>query len=175
MGQIFNEYNKPTESNTVFPVTVFVYASPRVGDEGFKNVFNERSYLHLLRIKNKDDCIPNLPLALPFLPYVHVGEELDIDSSKSPFLNSISNPCNLDIYLHGIAGYKGESKEFTLVVDYDIALANKHKDGLMDNADKYKVPSTWWVNPKNNGMIQKAKGYWELKRLCATISQYWYC
>ena len=84
VDMVANGFNKPSGSDIGFPVTVFAYASPRVGDQGFQDVFNGLTTdLHVLRIKNSKDNIPRLPPVF-LLGYQDVGEKLEIDSIKSP-------------------------------------------------------------------------------------------
>jgi len=159
MDIVANGYNKPSGSDIGFPVTVFAYASPRVGDQGFQDVFNGLTNdLHVLRIKNSKDPVPRLPPVFLF-GYKDVGQELEIDSIKSPYLKDPkAEPHNFELYLHTIAGYQGKEDEFKLVVDRDIALLNKGLDFLLD---KYNIPPKWG-NVKNNGMIQIDNGFWKL-------------
>ncbi|KAB5524192.1 hypothetical protein DKX38_021941 [Salix brachista] len=160
MDMVANGWNKPTGSDKGFPVTVFAYASPRVGDQGFLDVFNDliTKDLHVLSIRNSIDPLPLFPTEC-FLGYRDVGEKLEIDSTESPYLKCpIAQPHNLELYLHAIAGYQGKEEEFKLVVDRDISLLNKFVDLL---ADKYKIPPKWWA-VKNNGMIQMDDGFWKL-------------
>ncbi|KAJ6760195.1 PHOSPHOLIPASE A1-II 7-LIKE [Salix purpurea] len=161
MDMVANGWNKPSGSDKGFPVTVFAYASPSVGDQGFQDVFNGLTNdLHVLRIRNTYDPVPHGMKNL-FPDYRDVGEELEIDSSKSPYLKRpgpIAGAHYLQLYLHGIAGYQGKEEEFQVVVDRDISLLNKPLDVL---ADKYKIPPKWWA-VKNNGMIQMDNGFWKL-------------
>ncbi|KAF9667437.1 hypothetical protein SADUNF_Sadunf15G0023000 [Salix dunnii] len=156
MDIVANGVNKPTGSDIGCPVTVFAYASPRVGDQGFQDVFSGLTNdLHVLRIRNSNDRVPLVPIS----GYQDVGEELEIDSSKSPYLKDPkAEPHDLELYLHAIAGYQGKEEEFQLVVDRDISLLNKSLDLLTDT---YKIPPKWWA-VKNNGMIQMDNGFWKL-------------
>lgn len=155
-----NGHNKPTgQPDKAFPVTAIVFASPRTGDKGFRQIFEGlKDDLHVLRISNSHDPVPKLPVGFG---YVHVGEELEIDSTKSPYLKD-GNKCKLvhelEVYLHGVAGTQGSEKEFEFAIDRDISLVNKTTDGLKD---EFQVPDHWWIE-KNKSMIQEDDGSWKL-------------
>ncbi|CAK7324049.1 unnamed protein product [Dovyalis caffra] len=157
MDIVSNGFNKPTGSGKTFPVTAFAYASPRVGDKGLLNVFSDLIVIHILRISNFLDPVPVIPL---FDGYVAVANaELIINSSKSPYLKD-TKPHELEIYLHGIAGYNGQFTDFDLVVPRDLALVNKTLYILKDN-DKLKVLPEWW-HVRNNLMTQHENGFWDI-------------
>ncbi|XP_007025431.2 PREDICTED: phospholipase A1-IIgamma [Theobroma cacao] len=148
-------YNKPTDnSNKTCMVTAFAYASPHVGNQEFKEVIDGLIELHILRITNSTDIIPKLPV---LLGYTDVGENLAIDTTKSPYLRQGINAHNLEVHLHGVAGVQ-ESGEFKLEVDRDIALINKKIDGLQN---KYKIPPEWWNHEKFKNMVQMDTGRWQ--------------
>ncbi|MBA0745566.1 hypothetical protein Gogos_008138 [Gossypium gossypioides] len=163
---VTNGYNKPTRRpDKACLVTAIVFASPRIGDSGFKKVFSGLKNLRVLRIENELDIVPSLPLPLPLLNYTHVGMELVIDAGKSPYLKShvdlnknLMIAHQLEIYLHGVAGTHGDKGEFKLEVDRDISLVNKYLDALKD---EHKVPTKWWME-KNKGMVQQDDGSWIL-------------
>ncbi|OMO65339.1 Lipase, class 3 [Corchorus olitorius] len=162
---VANGYNKPTtKPDKDCLVTAFVFASPRVGDSRFKELFAGLKNLHVLRIKDDTDVVPNLPLPLPLFQYTHVGEELLIDTLKSPYLKNslgikkLMVSHQLEPYLHGVAGTQGPKEEFKLDINRDISLVNKYLDALKD---EFRVPVEWWIE-KNKGMAQQDDGSWIL-------------
>jgi hypothetical protein len=157
-------YNKTTgEQNKAFPVTAIVFASPRVGDANFKKLCEGLEDLHVLRVTNEKDIVPNLPLDIPpSFSFKHVGEELRIDTRKSPYVKSMDDLGdfhNLELYIHGVAGTQGSEGGFNLEVDRDIALVNKDLDGLKD---EYNIPAGWWGIEDNKGMVLGDDGRWKL-------------
>ncbi|XP_004232943.1 phospholipase A1-II 1 [Solanum lycopersicum] len=154
----YNKINKTSEGKE-FPVTAFVFASPKVGDINFVNAFNKLKHLHVMRIHNVLDIVPKYPP----LGYFDVGQEIIIDTTKSPYLNlpgDILTWHNLECYLHGVAGTQGIGllAGFKLEVDRDIALVNKSSGALKS---EYLVPANWWT-AKNKGMVQQEDGKWVL-------------
>ncbi|KAL3641108.1 hypothetical protein CASFOL_016076 [Castilleja foliolosa] len=155
---VFNGYNKPQDMpDKVCPVTAFLFASPRVGDEKFHELFQNLQNIKILRVTNVLDVVPRYPVGLG---YTEVGEELAIDTEKSCYLKKgdLRSWHNLEIYLHGVAGTQGLDGDFKMEIYRDIALVNKHMDGLKD---EYCAPAYWWCE-KNKGMVQKSDGSWEL-------------
>ncbi|XP_076881158.1 phospholipase A1-II 1-like [Bidens hawaiensis] len=166
---VVNGYNKPTDpSCEAFLVTAFVFASPRVGNSSFKNMFTSLGdKIRVLRIENANDVVPHYPLKLQVMcfpiniGYSHVGKVLRIDTSKSPYLKQpgdIQRWHDMETYLHGVAGTQGDEGKFDLVVTRSIALVNKYSDGLNDDCH---VPAKWWVE-KNKGMVRFDDGVWLL-------------
>ncbi|KAM3284983.1 hypothetical protein P3S67_023782 [Capsicum chacoense] len=149
--------------NNEFPVTAFVFACPRVGEENFKKAYGTLKNLQILRISNASDPVLKLPWfgpvdgsATDLRFYQDVGFELSIDTTKSNYLKKSISGHILEVYLHGIAGTHGPG-EFKLEINRDIALMNKADDVLMD---EYGVPVSWWIE-KNKGMVQQ-DGSWIL-------------
>ncbi|KAI6705419.1 hypothetical protein NL676_008381 [Syzygium grande] len=162
---VTNGYNVPTNHpEKACLVTAFPFASPKVGDENFKNKFSSSEKLRALRVTNAIDIVPFLPP----IRYYHVGEQLMVDSRKSPYLRPLISGLTgavaighqLETYLHLVAGTQGiDSKEFDLGNRRGIALVNKGWDALKD---VYKIPAQWWV-AKNKNMVQNGNdGSWSL-------------
>nr|XP_009601727.1 phospholipase A1-II 4-like [Nicotiana tomentosiformis] len=78
--------------NKEFPVTAFVFACPRVGDENFKNAYDKFKDLQILRICNAPDPIPKVPqyglVDASANDWRDVGFELSIDTTKSEYLKT---------------------------------------------------------------------------------------
>ncbi|KAF3339670.1 phospholipase A1-II 1 [Carex littledalei] len=65
-----NHLNKCHRSySTAIPITAIVFASPKVGDSTFKNLFSSKQNLKLLRVRNEPDLIPTYP----FVGYTEVA------------------------------------------------------------------------------------------------------
>ncbi|MCD7448569.1 hypothetical protein HAX54_044173 [Datura stramonium] len=151
--------------NKEFPVTAFLFASPRLGEANFKKAYENLKNLQILRIRNASDPVPKIPdrgqvegSAADWRVYEDVGFELPIDTTKSEYLKKDINGHILEVYLHGIAGTQGPKGEFKLEINRDIALVNKETDLLKD---EYGVPVAWWI-VKNKGMVQQQDGCWSL-------------
>ncbi|KAM3300208.1 hypothetical protein ACQJBY_041307 [Aegilops geniculata] len=145
------------------PVTAILFASPRVGNGGFKAAIASFPDLRALSVRNEFDPVPSLPM----IGYEEgtATEVLCINTTKSQCLRKFSvdlfrfwkDHHNLEVYLHGIAGYQGASKEFCLVVNRDVALLNKWADLLKD---EHLAPANWWV-AQNKCMVRGVDGHWK--------------
>ncbi|KAK4797537.1 hypothetical protein SAY86_029863 [Trapa natans] len=157
---VANRFNEPqtTTQRKACPVTAIVFASPKLGDSGFRDLFSKLENLHILRVTNDPDIIPLYPL----LGFSEIGHELVIDTRRSPFLKrrplDFSMWHNMETHLHGVAGMQGRNGGFELVIGRDVALVNKRIDGLRE---EYGVPPSWWCE-KNKGMVQNEDGSWIL-------------
>ncbi|KAK3431251.1 hypothetical protein EUGRSUZ_E02678 [Eucalyptus grandis] len=162
---VTNGYNAPTDHpENACLVTAFPFASPKVGDENFQAKFSSSEKLRALRVTNALDIVPFLPP----IRYYHVGEQLLVDSRKSPYLKSLYSGLTgaveighmLETYLHLIAGTQGiDSNNFDLGGRRGIALVNKGMDALKDT---YNIPAYWLV-AKNKNMVQdEVTGDWSL-------------
>ncbi|KAJ3694989.1 hypothetical protein LUZ60_000366 [Juncus effusus] len=149
------------DENTNIQVTSIVFGSPQIGNKEFKERFEAHQNLRILRIKNKPDMIPLYPTAL--LGFVYMGDELLIDSKKSPFVKkdstNVGDYHNLQGILHTIAGWTSEKEEFKLQVKRSIALVNKSSEFLNDDN---LIPGSWWVE-RNKGMVLGEDGEWRLE------------
>ncbi|XP_075520136.1 phospholipase A1-Igamma3, chloroplastic [Primulina tabacum] len=163
------------------PVTVFSFAGSRVGNLKFKERCDELG-IKVLRVINVHDKVPMVPgiitnekfqyqkyledaISFPW-SYAHVGVELALDHSHSPFLKNngdIRGAHNLEVHLHLLDGFHGKNKDFSLETKRDIALVNKSCDALKGD---YGVPPFWWQD-EHKGMMRSSDGRWALpERTC---------
>lgn len=59
-------------------ITVISFASPRVGDKKFKELFENQTNLRHYRFTNKHDVVPNIPI----INYHHTGIHINIKNNK---------------------------------------------------------------------------------------------
>lgn len=71
-------------------ITIISFASPRVGNQGFKNAFNAQNNIKHYRITNKRDIVP----AIPMFRYKHVGEHLHLNEKGKMERGKISTLYN---------------------------------------------------------------------------------
>ncbi|GLJ47076.1 hypothetical protein SUGI_0993850 [Cryptomeria japonica] len=164
--------NEKENENEKIPITVFSFAGPRVGNSAFKERL-EQLGVKILRVVNAHDRVPKVPGVLfnehfqllrdwiDKLPwsYSHVGVELELDHTKSPFLRPTSDPScfhNLEAHLHLLDGYHGQQERFRLASGRDPALVNKAADFLEDH---FHIPP-FWRQDHNKGMVRNAEGRW---------------
>ncbi|PRQ33012.1 putative carboxylic ester hydrolase [Rosa chinensis] len=161
---------------TKIPITVYSFSGPRVGNLKFKERCDELG-VKVLRVINVHDKVPTVPgiianekfryqkyiedtISFPW-SYAHVGVELALDHTQSPFLkptNDFGCAHNLEAHLHLVDGYHGKGKKFCLVTKRDIALVNKSCDFLKS---QYGVPPHWRQD-ENKGMVRNRDGRWVL-------------
>nr|GLL45878.1 phospholipase A1-IIgamma-like [Ipomoea trifida] len=151
------------------PVTAFLFASPKVGDENFKNAFANQPNLRGLRITDVNDIVTQIPPfgwpdggpLLPIIPYQDVGEALIIESKKSDYLKPELSDLgyhDLVLYMHAIDGLQGPQGGIEPQGDFDIAKINKYQDALKD---EYNIPVAW-LTIKDKGMVQQEDGSYTL-------------
>ena len=133
-------------------VTVVGFGCPQVGNPAFKEHVEELPNLKILLVTNFGDTVPKLP---DFFLRIYVQietAELDINTTKSPYLKKLfvskGDLHNLQAYLHAVAGWNGADKPFELKVKRSLALVNKSCDYLKE---EYKIPGQWWCE-RNKGM-----------------------
>ncbi|KAK8601890.1 hypothetical protein V6N13_058439 [Hibiscus sabdariffa] len=156
------------------PITVYSFAGPRVGNLKFKERCDELG-VKVLRVINVHDKVPTVPgilaneklhfqkyleetVSFPW-SYAHVGVELALDHSHSPFLkrtNELGCAHNLEAHLHLLDGYHGKGRRFCLANKRDIALVNKDCNFLKK---EYGVPPHWRQD-ENKGMVRDSDGRW---------------
>lgn len=112
------------------PITVYSFGGPRVGNLKFKERCEELG-VKVLRVINIHDKVPTVPgifaneklqfqkyleetVSFPW-SYAHVGVELALDHTHSPFLKPAGDlGCahNLEAHLHLLDGYHGKGRRF---------------------------------------------------------------
>ncbi|MBA0795280.1 hypothetical protein Gohar_006156, partial [Gossypium harknessii] len=127
MDIVANGCNNPTGSKAPFMVTAFVFGCPRVGNDGFKQLFDSLrgDNLRLLRMKNKMDFVPVL-----LISYTDVGNLLNVNTSVSKYLKKKK---------FGFTGYAfrdGNGDE----VGIDICLVNE------DDHEAQEIIISGWIN-----------------------------
>ncbi|XP_047313025.1 phospholipase A1-IIbeta-like [Impatiens glandulifera] len=156
---VFKNQDEDSNSNLV---TAFAFASPRIGGPMLRDSAASLKNLHILRIENKPDSVPDFPN----IGYRDVGQLLFMDTEESEFLKrkgfigSKGMAHNMEIYLHGVSGTQGVEKKFKKDVERDISLVNKHGENLVDI---YGVPIAWWDEVDKAGMVQMEDGSWKTK------------
>lgn len=164
------------ENGYKVPISVFSFSGPRVGNLKFKERCDELG-IKVLRVVNIHDKVPTVPgiftnekfqfqkyieetTSFPW-SYAHVGVELALDHTKSPFLKpTMDLGCahNLEALLHLVDGFHGKEERFCLATKRDVALVNKSCDFLKSY---YGVPPCWRQD-ENKGMVRNSEGRWVL-------------
>ncbi|KAK4764214.1 hypothetical protein SAY87_013652 [Trapa incisa] len=159
---------------TTIPITVYSFAGPRVGNLKFKERCDDLG-VKVLRVVNAHDKVPTVPgiianekmqfqkyledaMSFPW-SYAHVGVELELDHTESPFLKTTIDPTcahNLEAHIHLVDGFQGKGRKFRLATKRDIALVNKSCNFLKP---EYRVPPCWRQD-ENKGMVRSIDGRW---------------
>jgi hypothetical protein len=157
----------PDSPARLIPVTVFAFASPRVGNRAFA-LQMEKIGVQVLRLVNKNDIVPKVPGILlnenssgwltrifDWLPwaYFHVGVQIVLDNNASPLLKHTHWPAsthNLEVYLHLIDGYVGKGKPFRSS-GRDPALVNKRCDLLIEDLG---IAPHWSEQPQQQAAMR---------------------
>ncbi|WVZ91276.1 hypothetical protein U9M48_037467 [Paspalum notatum var. saurae] len=164
------------------PVTAVTFSAPRVGNRAFCAGLTSRG-VKVLRAFVRHDVVPSVPsvprvvvdapvskaLAMlwaltgrsPSWAYVHVGDELELDVKRSPYLKQNAYDVvgfhNLETCLHLLDGRESAAGEFRRGASRDPALVNK-TSGML--CDLLRVPP-WWYEPANKGLVRDAaSGRW---------------
>ncbi|ERM94511.1 hypothetical protein AMTR_s00010p00263480 [Amborella trichopoda] len=154
------------------PIAVFSFAAPRVGNTAFRDRLKHLG-AKTLRVVIKQDVVPKMPGivfnegmkkfeeitgSLQWM-YTHLGEELSLDVSSSPFLKHAWNPIgfhSLETYLHLVDGYSSQNEPFSHAAKRDIALVNKACNMVVD---ELRIPPCWH-QLANKGLVQNSYGRW---------------
>ncbi|CAL4947829.1 unnamed protein product [Urochloa decumbens] len=144
------------------PVTAIVFGSPQIGNAEFKERFEKVPNLRALHVRNKPDLIPLYPSGV--LGFADVGDLLEVDSRKSPYVKesttNVGDYHNLQGILHTVAGWNGKDGKFELQVHRSVALVNKSCAFLKE---ENLVPESWWVERNKGMVIGTDTGLWQLE------------
>ncbi|KAL9228321.1 hypothetical protein vseg_003914 [Gypsophila vaccaria] len=153
-------------------VSVISFASPRVGNSGFRDELDKLG-VKTLRLVVKQDVIPFLP-GMVFSEYLqnfdditgglewvytHVGVEFKLDARVSPYLKKglqFQGYHMLETYLHLVDAFESSETPFRDDAKRDIALVNKETDLLVS---ELKIPPRWY-QVANKGLVQNDHGRW---------------
>ncbi|TVU47059.1 hypothetical protein EJB05_06637, partial [Eragrostis curvula] len=165
------------------PVAAVTFSAPRVGNAAFCRGLASRG-VRVLRVVVRRDVVPTVPVVPravvdapvstplaklweiagrpPAWAYVHVGDVLELDVARSPFLKQgydVLGFHNLETCLHLLHGYQSAAGEFRGDAQQgrDVALVNKASNMLLD---KLRVPGWWYEPTANRGMVRNALGLW---------------
>ncbi|KAJ4703065.1 phospholipase A1-Igamma1, chloroplastic-like [Melia azedarach] len=168
---LLNAYEAATSIPDVY-ISVISFGAPRVGNLAFKEKLNELG-VKTLRVVTKQDIVPKLPGLLfnkilnklnPITQrlnwvYRHVGTQLKLDRSMSPYLKDdtdYSGCHNLELYLHLVDGFFSKKSKFRWNARRDLALVNKSSDMLIE---ELRIPEFWYQLP-HKGLVLNKFGRW---------------
>ncbi|XP_051125333.1 phospholipase A1-Igamma1, chloroplastic [Andrographis paniculata] len=154
------------------PISVISFAAPRVGNIAFRDELYQLG-VKTLRITIKQDIVPRMPgivlneslqrfddITGPLeWIYTHVGVELKLDVSSSPYLKKGLNLVGfhmLETYLHLVDGFHSSDSGFRTDARRDVALVNKACDMLVD---ELRIPHSWY-QMANKGLERNRHGRW---------------
>ena len=138
------------------PVTVFAFASPRVGNMAFAQHV-EGIGVRVLREVNDWDVVPKVPKilinekfgwlakCLSWLPwtYSHVGVQLTLHHKSSPFLMPTRNLAyfhNIEVFLHLLDAFVGHGNSFRSSVQRTTFVKKRCHFFIRG----FQIASTWW-------------------------------
>ncbi|KAE8674207.1 hypothetical protein F3Y22_tig00111769pilonHSYRG00585 [Hibiscus syriacus] len=154
------------------PVSVISFGAPRVGNNAFRDELCDLG-VKTLRVVVKQDLVPRMP-GIVFNEslqrfdditgtlewvYTHVGDELRLDVSSSPYLKRGFNPMgfhSLETYLHLVDGFHGAGSAFRSDARRDVTLVNKACDMLVD---ELRIPQCWY-QLAHKGLVCNEHGRW---------------
>ncbi|KAK6917124.1 Fungal lipase-like domain [Dillenia turbinata] len=172
---LLNAYEAATTFANDVPVSAITFAGPRVGNIAFRDKLDKIG-VKVLRVVNKPNMVPKVPgfglmdamihnklgrsiaQNLHWI-YAHVGVELEVNISKSPFVKHEFNIVgfhSLEVYIHLVDGYHSSKSEFRKDAKRDLALINKSTSMLIDEV---KIPENW-RQLSNKGLVYNEYGRW---------------
>ncbi|KAK9267662.1 hypothetical protein L1049_010093 [Liquidambar formosana] len=168
---LLNAHEAATSLPDLF-ISVISFGAPRVGNIAFRDKLNEMG-VKTLRVVVKQDIVPKVPGIVfnKFLHkinpitrrlnwvYRHVGVELKLDVSMSPYLKrgfDLLGFHNLETYLHLVDGFLGKKSNFRRNARRDVALVNKASDMLIE---ELRIPENWYQLPYK-GLVFNSNGRW---------------
>lgn len=169
---LLNAYDAASSLPELDHISVISFGAPRVGNLAFRDKMNEMG-VKILRVVVKQDIVPKLPgiilnkilrqihsitQGLKWV-YRHVGTELKLDMSSSPYLKrefDLAGFHNLEIYMHLTDGYEGKKSKYRWNARRDLALVNKSSDMLIE---ELRIPE-YWYQVSNKGLVFNSHGRW---------------
>ncbi|BFI18277.1 phospholipase A1 [Marchantia polymorpha subsp. ruderalis] len=171
------------------PITVYSFASPRVGNNAFRDRVTELG-VKVLRVANVNDLVPYVPGVifneqleflhprhfapgasmwldlvhdfLDLLPmvYTHVGVDLLLDDGASPFLKK--GPLDR-LNVHNLEVYLHLLDGF-VASGAPFTPSGRRDKALVNKSSsfldpRYNIPAFWWQE-KNKGLVKTAEGRW---------------